>query len=108
MLNYELVINGLDHAWQKEFGCHCARCQRAAIGAHARTIKGAAVDSAPKLAIAQPSGIGLGLGERSELTCCHRPKAVELGHLTDSIPAGAMPQPHPVSVSSYNDIRSKG
>lgn len=27
MLNYELVINGLDHAWQKEFGCHCARCQ---------------------------------------------------------------------------------
>ena len=27
MLTYELVINGLDHAWQKEFGCHCARCQ---------------------------------------------------------------------------------
>jgi ribonuclease BN (tRNA processing enzyme) len=26
MLLYELVINGLDHAWQKEFGCHCARC----------------------------------------------------------------------------------
>ncbi len=26
-MRYELVINGLDHAWRKEFGCQCARCQ---------------------------------------------------------------------------------
>ena len=35
-------------------------CQHTSVGADARTIEGAAVDSAPKLAIAQPRRLGLG------------------------------------------------
>jgi ribonuclease BN (tRNA processing enzyme) len=27
MASYELVVNGLDNAWRKEYGCTCARCQ---------------------------------------------------------------------------------
>ena len=63
------------------------RCEHAPVGAHSGTIKGAAVDSAPKLAIAQPCRSGLVSGEGSELTFCHRPKAVEPGHRPDSIVA---------------------
>jgi ribonuclease BN (tRNA processing enzyme) len=27
-MNYELVINGFDHAWRREIGCRCERCLR--------------------------------------------------------------------------------
>jgi ribonuclease BN (tRNA processing enzyme) len=27
-MNYELVINGYDHAWRREVGCRCERCRR--------------------------------------------------------------------------------
>ena len=27
-MNYELVINGFDHAWRREVGCRCERCLR--------------------------------------------------------------------------------
>jgi hypothetical protein len=69
------------------------------VGAEPRTIKGAAVDSAPKLAIAEPNRIGLGSGERSELTCCYRPKAVELGHSPDSIAGHPRGQLRTITVS---------
>ena len=29
MTKYELVVNGLDNAWRKEYGCGCARCRDA-------------------------------------------------------------------------------
>src|SRR4029078_12371189 len=64
------------------------RGEHASVGAHSGTIEGAAVDSAPKLAIAQPCRSGLVSGEGSELTFCHRTKAVEPGHRPDSIVGG--------------------
>ena len=84
------------------------RCEHAPIGAHSGTIEGAAVDSAPKLAIAQPCRSGLVSGERSELTFCHRTKAVEPGHRPDSIVAGRDQQLVLVYVSTQNRGRSIG
>lgn len=69
--------------------CREGRTERS----HSGSVEEAALDSATKLAIGQTSGVGLGLRERSQLTCrARRDATISIGHGTDSTPAVSHPR----------------
>lgn len=73
---------GTSRAWRE------GRTERS----HSVSVEEAVLDSATKLAIGQTGGVGLGLRERSQLTCrARRDATISIGHGTDSTPTVSHP-----------------